>query len=162
MKRLILMRHAKSDWSAGLRDIERPLNKRGHKAAAAVGDWLRDNDLTPDEILCSVATRTVQTLAGLALPDTPGKTISKALYLAEPDEMVVLLKQSAGACVLMIGHNPGSAMLARALVATPPDHAQFLRYPTGATLVVDFDIDNWTALEMHSGKVIDFVVPRGL
>lgn len=162
MKRLILMRHAKSDWSAGLPDIERPLNPRGERAARALGDWLRRNGYIPDEVQCSAATRTQDTLAGLALGDAVKTTVSKALYLAEPAEMMDLLARAEGECVLMIGHNPGIAQLATALVASPPDSGKFLRYPTGATLVADFDIPGWDALEKKSGTTIDFVVPREL
>lgn len=162
MKRLILMRHAKSDWSGGLKDIKRPLNKRGKRAAKALGDWLRRGDLAPDEVLCSAATRTQHTLEGLALTSNPSISISRSLYLAEPAGMASILSQASGNCVLMIGHNPGIAYLAQGLVKTSPEHAQFNRYPTGATLVVDFDIEQWSELEMHSGTTVDFVVPREL
>ena len=68
MLRLILMRHAKSDWSyAGLDDHARPLNKRGRTSAAALGNWLRHNEYIPDHVLCSSAERTGETLLGLGL-----------------------------------------------------------------------------------------------
>ena len=69
MKRLILMRHAKSDWGDPmLPDHDRPLNKRGRRAASALGHWMREAGLRPDQILCSSATRTQETCARLALP----------------------------------------------------------------------------------------------
>ena len=62
-KTLILMRHAKSDWSSGvLEDHDRPLNARGQVAAAALGDWLRSKEWLPGEVLCSTATRTRENL----------------------------------------------------------------------------------------------------
>ena len=65
---LILMRHAKSDWGhAGLADHDRPLNARGTRDAPRMGAWLRGKGHLPDEVLCSTATRTRQTLEGLGL-----------------------------------------------------------------------------------------------
>ena len=51
MKRLILMRHAKSDWSTGGADHQRPLNKRGRNSAKALGDWLRAQGVNINEAL---------------------------------------------------------------------------------------------------------------
>ena len=162
MKRLILMRHAKSNWShPGLRDIERPLNTRGEKSGTVLGKWLRNRNTLPDEVLCSAATRTQQTLAGLALPEVPTQ-VTRDLYLAEPEEMLAVLRRATSDTVLMLAHNPGIAELAAALVQDPPEHSGFMRYPTGATLIVDFDITDWNALKMHSGTVSDFTVPRDL
>lgn len=158
MKRLILMRHCKSDWATGVPDIERPLNKRGTHNAEALAEWLRQNDLIPDEVLCSAATRTQQTAQGLGV----APTLMRALYLAEAGQMAQMLRAASGDVVLMIGHNPGIAHLAAELAESWPSHPDFPRYPTGATLVVDFDIDDWQALEMESGTVMHFTVPRDL
>lgn len=161
MKELILMRHAKSDWgSAGLRDLARPLNGRGRRSATAMGDWLRAQDLIPDQILCSSATRTQETCARLALPLAP--ELHDTLYLAEAPDMLRVLRGTTGARVLMLGHNPGIAEFAASLVTTPPAHDRFDDYPTGATLVVRFDIDDWADLTPGTGDVQDFVIPRAL
>ena len=71
MKRLILVRHAKSDWSLGMADHDRPLNVRGRASAAAIGRWLREKNLRPDQVLCSTATRTRETLDLLDLDAPP-------------------------------------------------------------------------------------------
>ncbi|MFB9149952.1 SixA phosphatase family protein [Roseovarius ramblicola] len=161
MKRLILMRHAKSDWNnPALPDHDRPLNKRGRRAATALGAWLRAHDLAPDEILCSTATRTQETCARLALPRAP--ELHAALYLAEPPEMLDLLRAASGDTVLMIGHNPGIAEFAASLTATPPDHDRFEDYPTGATLVAAFGNGTWRDLRPGTGRVQHFVIPREL
>jgi len=161
MKRLILMRHAKSDWSdPGLPDHARPLNKRGRRAAAALGHWLRETGRLPDEILCSTAARAQETLARLALPRAP--VLLDRLYMAEPPAMLAALRRARGEMVLMIGHNPGIADFAARLVTAPPAHDRFDDYPTGATLVAEFDIDDWRALQEHSGRAADFMIPRSL
>lgn len=157
---LILMRHAKSDWKAGLSDHERPLNARGRRSATNLGKWLKENGFAPDEALVSDAARTVETYDRLRC-DAPMRAVP-ALYLAEAHEMRDVLMQASGRVVLMVGHNPGIAELAEALVETPPDDGNFLRYPTGATSVIRFDADGWTQVAPGEGKVVDFVVPRAL
>ena len=161
MKRLILMRHAKSDWAdPSLPDHDRPLNKRGRRAATALGHWLRAAGLHPDQALCSSAARTQETCARLALPFDPER--HPALYLAEAPDMLRTLRAAQGDTVLMIGHNPGIAELAAHLVATPPAHGRFEDYPTGATLVAEFDIDTWRDLQPGTGRAQHFVIPREL
>lgn len=161
MRRLILMRHAKSDWGDPmLPDHARPLNRRGRRAATVLGDWLRATDALPDRILCSTAARAQETCARLALPVAP--ELVPRLYLAEPPAMLAALRATAGASVLMIGHNPGIAEFAARLLAAPPDHARFDDYPTGATLVAAFAIDDWPALAKGTGRALAFVTPREL
>ncbi|WP_299969123.1 histidine phosphatase family protein [uncultured Roseobacter sp.] len=164
MHRLILMRHAKSDWShTGLRDFDRPLNARGQQAAKRLGRWLGETpDCLPDTVLCSSARRTRETLAGLSLAEGADVRLTDALYHATADQMRHVLRQATGTRVLMIGHNPGIADLARRIVVAPPEHPRFDDYPTGATLVVDLEITGWHAPDMRPGKVVDFVVPREL
>ncbi|MFD1341057.1 SixA phosphatase family protein [Litorisediminicola beolgyonensis] len=160
MKRLVLMRHAKSDWSVGEVDIERPLNKRGRKSAEALGQWLRDEGIAPDQVLCSTAVRTQETCAGLGLDIGP--TLDERLYLAEPEQILASIAGAEGDCLLVLGHNPGIAMAARALVSNPPRHPRFSDYPTGATLIADLDIDDWDDIRWGRAKAQGFVIPREL
>ncbi|MGX0977726.1 phosphohistidine phosphatase [Roseovarius sp. MBR-51] len=161
MKTLILMRHAKSDWGdPRLPDSARPLNARGRKASTALGRWLHAQDLLPDQILCSPAERTQETCARLKLATPPD--LNDALYLAEADEMLAVLRHATGHQVLMLGHNPGIAEFAALLVAAPPDHERFDDYPTGATLIARFDIDDWSALHPGTGTVVQFLTPHDL
>lgn len=161
MKTLILMRHAKSDWStAAESDHARPLNKRGRASATALGEWLRGKGWLPDAVLCSTALRTRQTLDGLRLT-CPARFLD-ALYHADPETMLGALREAEGETVLMLGHNPGIADLAAMLLAEPPAHPRFDDYPTGATLVARFAIADWSALQPGSGELADFVVPREL
>lgn len=162
MKRLILMRHAKSDWSAlTASDHERTLNARGIESAQAIGDWLRQEGMRPDHILCSDAARTQETLAHLKLPETP-TTLTRELYLAEPEAMLHILRQQSADCILMLAHNPGSAILAEQLLQRLPDDEEFDRFPTCATLVAEFEIEDWSKLEIGTGTSRNFIVPRRL
>ena len=162
MKRLILMRHAKSDWSdLTASDHARTLNNRGQRGAEALGEWLCGLSIRPDHALCSDSARTTETLSLLALGDVPATT-TRDLYLAEPDVMAAALRRMEGDCVLMIGHNPGCAMLADMLLAQRPDHEAFDRFPTCATLIADFDISSWRDLKLGTGAAVHFTVPRDL
>lgn len=163
MKRLILMRHAKSDWSSGAAsDHDRPLNARGIASAVALGKWLRAQDILPDQVLCSSAERTGETYLKLGLPaDTP-TTFTRDLYLATHNEMLTAIRQATGDVVLMLGHNPGISITAAQLISTPPEHPKFDQFPTGATLVVDFEIDDWHEVDWEKAIARHFVVPRDL
>ena len=159
MKRLILMRHAKSDWSASGDDHSRPLNKRGIESAPAMGAWLRRKGWLPDEVLCSSSTRTRQTLDLLGLPEVPTR-FERDLYLAEAEGIVDTLYGAEGDTVLLIGHNFGIGICAHRLVNAPPLHPRFLDYPTCATSLIAFDIDDWTDIRWRTGRCEDFAIPR--
>jgi phosphohistidine phosphatase len=160
-KTLILMRHAKSSWDAPVAgDHARPLNDRGRKSAKALGDWMRAKGWLPDQVLSSSSERTRETFAGLGISVAP--TFTGDLYHAGPDQILPVLARATGQMVLFLGHNPGIAEFAEQLVRNAPDHARFYDYPTGATLVVQFDIDSWDQLRCGSGEVLDFTVPRDL
>jgi phosphohistidine phosphatase len=163
MKRLILTRHAKSSWDDPLTpDHDRPLNDRGKAAAADLGQWLASRDYVPDEVLCSDSLRTRKTFSGIApaLTGAPVLELKPALYHAGPDVMMAVLRHAKADKVMMIGHNPGIAEFAARLVAHPPTGAEFSRYPTGATLVVDFDVTDWEQVEFGTGVTVDFIVPK--
>ena len=163
MKRLILTRHAKSSWDDPMTpDHDRPLNDRGKAAAADLGQWLASRGYVPGKVLCSDAVRTRQTWSGIApaLPATPLMELKPALYHAGVDVMLAVLRHAQADVVMMIGHNPGIAEFAQRLVAHPPTTPDFQRYPTGATLVVDFDAPDWASVGFGLGVAADFVVPR--
>lgn len=164
-RRLILTRHAKSSWDdPATADHDRPLNGRGRRAALELGEWLHSRGYEPDEVLCSTSLRTRETWARAAaapLEVTPRLSHVEALYHAAPETMLMILRAATGDCVMMIGHNPGIAAFAAMLPARLPADPDFRRYPTAATLVVDFQIARWQDVTPGSGSVLDFFVPSG-
>jgi len=130
-RQLLILRHAKSDWRAAVStDFDRPLARRGRKAAAAMGGWLRGHRLIPDLILASPALRARQTVLRLCKAAAiPEATITWApeLYGAEVADLLELLAgcPAGGRRVMVVGHNPGLAHL--------------LRYLAGAALVIPAD-----------------------
>lgn len=162
---LILIRHAKSSWNdPGLDDHERVLNKRGRKSTDALGGWLAAHEFIPDQVLCSTAIRARQTWEGISahIGDNAELQTRNGLYLASPREMLEELGTATGACVAMIGHNPGIALFAAGMCNRPSGHPDFNRYPTGATTILRFDAKNWESVSAGEGEILDFVVPRQL
>lgn len=165
MRRLILMRHAKSSWAdPGQRDLDRPLNKRGRRAAALLGGWLKKNGYRPDQALVSSARRTQETWAGVVAEAGPAETrYLPELYHAGPESMLEIVQRAPdAACLLLLGHQPGIGAFVARLLAAPESSADLEKFPTGATAVVDFDIAGWGELAWGSGRLVDFVAPRAL
>lgn len=165
MRRLILMRHAKSSWAeSGQRDLDRPLSKRGRRSSKLVGEWMKANGYRPDLALVSSARRTQETWSGVvSVIGAAPTTYVPELYHASKEAMLAVLRAAPGrASVLMLGHQPGIGSFARQLVAAPPQDEAFAKYPTAATTVIDFDGDDWSAAGWDAGRVVDFVVPRAL
>ena len=161
MKRLILMRHAKSSWATpGQDDHARPLDGRGKVSTRVLGEWLAHNGYLPDQTLSSNSVRTRETFARLKI--VCDAEFLGDLYHAGPEDMLRVLRKATDETVLMLGHNPGIGWFAQTLVAVPPPHPRFFDYPTGATLVAEFDIDTWEEVGTGTGKAVDFVIPREL
>ncbi|HRO14626.1 MAG TPA: histidine phosphatase family protein [Paracoccus sp. (in: a-proteobacteria)] len=160
-RRLILTRHAKSDWNnPAVPDHDRPLNARGRRSARALGDWLTSRGYDPEEVLCSPARRTQETWeqAATAVFETrPELRMEPALYQACADTMLQVLRTARASTVMMLGHNPGIAEFAAMLPARVPLDPDFRRYPTAATLVVDFQADDWASVEPGQASLRDFV-----
>lgn len=161
MKRLILMRHAKSSWkNLELADHERPLNERGLSSAKNLGLWLNERGYLPNQVICSTAVRCMETLGGLNLKIEA--SYEAKLYHAHVGYMLDLLQSAQQQTVLLIGHNPGISAFAEGLLNARPHLQDFYRYPTGATTVIDFVLSDWDKLELRSGTLVDFVIPRDL
>lgn len=158
---LILTRHAKSAWDTdALNDHARPLNQRGVRSAIALGDWLRDEGHVPDLVLSSSSQRTRETYDLMEL-GAPVAFIEE-LYHASSEVIFQVLRNAEHPNVMLLGHNPGIAAFAHAILHHAPAHSRFEDYPTGATLIAEFPIDSWSALGWNSGRAMDFVVPREL
>lgn len=145
-QKLLLMRHAKSDWSAdGLPDFERPLNKRGRKTAPAVGKWLRQKRLKPDVFVSSPALRARET--ALLVADELGFPVEaivfdEAMYdAALGDLLSVIARWREGAQVLLlVGHNPGfDTVLTHLCSKEPPEDAEGRLLTTAAVAVLALD-----------------------
>src|SRR5262249_36255902 len=161
MRRLLLLRHAKSSWSdPGTSDHERPLSRRGQEAAPRVGAYLNRHKLTPDSVLCSTALRTRETweLVAGELASTPPMSYVERLYDAAPRAILDVLRHAEPGTksLLVVGHNPGLQEVATSLIASGDlDDRERLRekLPTGGLVVIDFPISDWSKLHARSGRL---------
>jgi phosphohistidine phosphatase len=167
-RRLILLRHAKSDWP-DVPDHDRPLAKRGRKDAPVVGRWLHDHGYLPDVVVCSTARRTRQTweLVAPELDGSPSVHFEPRAYAASAQTLLYLARELPDRCraALLIGHNPGIEDLANSL-ATPPGEGAAprspgLRFPTAGVAVFEFTSD-WASLAPGQARLLDSTTPADL
>lgn len=163
MKRLVLVRHAKSSWKGDHDDYDRPLNKRGQSDAPRIGAWLHARGYVPEAALVSAAVRARSTFARLFMetPPPPARFLD-SLYHATPDALLTALRGARGRSVMMVGHNPGIGTFATRLLSDAPDDPDYARYPTAATAIIDFPVDDWSEVGWHGGELADFMIPRRL
>lgn len=166
-RRLLLLRHAKSDWHQDVGDFERPLNARGMREAARIGQWMRDEAIEPQAILSSPAKRAAQTAEAVAVAvGTEPADIrwNDRLYLASaPDLLDVLRGLPAGTrTALLIGHNPGLEDLLLWLAPGAGDQRHHDKLLTTATLAdLDLPVTDWN-LPHHSAVSVRVVRARNL
>jgi phosphohistidine phosphatase len=172
MKRLTLLRHAKSGWDDPVaRDFDRPLNERGKRGAALMGTFAKRQNLDIDYILASPAVRVTETLdeflpaAGL---DDIEPHLDRRIYLASSATLLDCLRDLPDSAdhVLMCGHNPGMEDLILDLV--PDDGASPLRdqveikFPTAALGSMTIGIDSWKDVDQNRARLTQLTRPRDL
>jgi phosphohistidine phosphatase SixA len=144
MQQLMILRHAKAiPWRPGVEDFPRALSAVGRDHAARLARWISEHLELPEQILCSPAQRTRETLAPLLAlqPELETRTsFVPQIYGASTQTLTKLLDNafSSGNRVLIVGHNPGFEMLAFDVLA-PSQRSGINRLATGMLLVVDFE-----------------------
>jgi phosphohistidine phosphatase len=165
---LFLLRHAKSSWDdPAVDDHDRPLAPRGRRAATKIAEYATKRAIRPDLILCSSAMRARQTLERIApsLGRDAEIHIERSLYGANEDRLLERLHVLSDEVesVMLIGHNPGVQDLALLLAREGPLRTLVAdKFPTAGLATLAFGRVVWKDLDMESGEVVDFVVPRGL
>lgn len=161
MKTVLLLRHGKSKRGPEYEtDFERPLAKRGRRDAARMGEFLAEQDLLPDVILCSPAKRARETAERCAdAADYQGEIrYEESLYDGNEESYLELLWSLDDAIgrVLFVGHNPTTEAVIETL------SRRYARMPTAALARVDFDTDLWVELFDVGGRLVWVQVPRAL
>ena len=169
MKRLWILRHAKSSWpEANVADSDRPLNQRGERAAVLMGAALAQSGVELDTILASPALRVRQTIERLGAQITAEVPVcfDPELYLASPDTWLDRLRELAvGDEVLVVGHNPGLEDLVGALAPTGDKAAlRSLRegFVTAALAEISLPLTEWHALREGMGRLESLRRPKDL
>ena len=170
MRRLLLLRHAKSERLAfGTDDHERKLNSRGRNDAPKVGAYMVRHALIPDRAIVSTAARTRETwdLVAAAFTRRPPQVYDERLYEAQPQAILEVIRECrrAAPTLLIVGHNPGLQELATQLIASGVVEARQRlkeKFPTAGLAVIDFALDDWARLHPSAGRLDHFVSPRSL
>lgn len=161
MKTLLVLRHAKSSWDhSDLADHDRPLNKRGLRAAPRMGQLLVEQDLVPDLILSSTAVRarTTAELVADECESPPSIDYLPSLYGAGPHEYLEAVSAAGGGGerIMVVGHNPGLETLVTVLTGESE------RMPTAAVARIELDIDEWEEVVDARGRLVSLWRPKEL
>ena len=160
MKRLLILRHAKSSWAdSSIDDWQRPLNDRGRRDAPRAGQWLRERGLTPDIIVSSDAIRARATAEAVAQAAGYGGEVIKepSLYHASPEDAIEVLTRVSDVArsAMIVGHNPGLEELVSKL--SGESHGM----PTAALFVFDVPITRGQELDLSiEASIVDRWQPR--
>ncbi len=161
MKRLLILRHAKSSWKdPTLDDSDRPLNDRGRRAAVRIGRLLLEERIVPDRVYCSTARRARET-ADLALGRcefSGAIEFAADLYFegAEAAERLMVTIPELARLPLIVGHNPDLEVLVARLTGAE------LRLPTGALAQLELPIERWREVVGVRGSLVASWTPKGL
>lgn len=161
MKRLVIIRHAKSSWAnAMLDDFDRPLNERGKKDAPLMAKKLKDRKVQPDLFITSPAKRAKSTAKRFAaIFEIDKKLIKKEpkLYLASESTILKLAKDidEKYNVVFMFGHNPGLTHFVNYVSNLEIDNI-----PT--TGVVVMEVSAWKKLGKEKARAIYFDYPSNV
>ena len=167
MRRLHLLRHAKSSWDdPTLRDRDRPLAPRGRRAATRIARWARKHEVRPQLVVSSNAVRARDTLRrvlpGLGEPEV---WIEVSLYAASAETLLERVRALPDEVeeAMLVGHNPGLVDLLL-LLAEPGELRERAeaKVPTGALATLEADVGRWEDLAPGGARLVAFVVPREL
>lgn len=161
MKTLLLLRHAKSSWDdAAARDFDRPLNKRGTKAAPLIGRYMRKRRVKPDEVISSPAVRARQTAELVVEAAGIGAEIryDERIYEASTDDLmsVVAEIEDEVETVLLIGHNLAIEQFLERLTG------EVHHMPTAALARISLKPEGWGEVRDRAGKLDWIVKPKEL
>ena len=162
MKTLLLIRHAKSSWKdETLPDRERPLNIRGKNDAPLMGKILFEKNITPDLVLSSTAKRAKKTAQKIffdiyGFMESQIHLTDDLYFTGVPFHMrIINTLLDTKNTVALVGHNPDFSNLIDFLANNPVQEM-----PTSGIYCLDFEVDSWSEVIRHSGKVRFFEYPK--
>ncbi|KUL76763.1 MULTISPECIES: histidine phosphatase family protein [unclassified Streptomyces] len=168
LRRLVVLRHAKSAWPDDLTDHERPLAARGRRDAPVAGRLLAEADCLPDLALCSTALRARQTwdLACGQWGTPPPVRHDRRLYAAGVADLLAVVHEVPPevGTLLLVGHNPGLEDLVLGLAGDGLDdllEEVGTKFPTAAAAVLAWHGPGWRDLEPGTALLTDVMVARG-
>jgi phosphohistidine phosphatase len=161
VKRIYIVRHAKSSWDNPLLDdFSRPLNDRGKRDAPRMAKRLKEKRIIPDVMLASPARRALATCKKMAevlrFPEDKIKT-ERGLYHADEDQTLEVVKSIKDKydVVMIFGHNPGLTSFVNKL-----GNQNFDNVPTCGIVAYEMKIDTWNEADFGKGRLLFYDYPK--
>jgi phosphohistidine phosphatase len=170
MKRLTVLRHAKSSWKdRELDDFDRPLNGRGRRAARRMGQEISERGMHFDFILASPAARVRETIEGVSEHHRLNAPMhfEPRIYMARVAELIELIQAipDQARSALLVGHNTSAERLV-AKLATDDERGLRRRveekFPTAALATIELPIESWSKIEPECGRIVELIYPADL
>jgi len=169
MKSIALLRHAKSSWdNPALADFDRPLSRRGEKAALRIGEEIRRRELRFDSVISSPARRAVDTirLVEEAYGEPFQIRFEPLLYDSPVSRLMKIVREVDDSVdrLLLVGHSP--ELQESTLLFSERDDpllpAVEFKYPTGALALLELPVTRWEDVALGSARIAAFIKPRDL
>ncbi len=153
------MRHAKSDWYAGVAsDFDRPLNERGRKSSDCVGAYFQREQVVPDKILHSSALRTTQTanrvFEGAGWKQNSQQLIVEAspnLYLCSEQQLIgeISKTQPDVNVLFVVNHQPTCSETVQQLCK------KWVDFKTASFVIMEFEMEDWGLVEVAPNILVE-------
>lgn len=170
MKRLTVLRHAKSSWKdRELDDFDRPLNGRGRRAARRMGQEINERRMHFDFVLASPAARVRETIDGVSEHHRLNAPMhfEPRIYMARVAELIELIQAipDQARSALLVGHNTSAERLV-AKLSTDDERGLRRRveekFPTAALATIELPIESWKDVEAECGRLVELIYPADL
>jgi phosphohistidine phosphatase len=159
MKRLYLVRHAKSSWDDfGISDFDRGLNKRGEGDAPLMAKVLKKEGIIPSLIISSPANRAITTAKIIAegLGYKKDIVIKDSIYESSDFNLMMIIKELDEdlESVMIVGHNP-----AMNDVINKISDLSIHNLPTCGVVALELS-NGWSDLTPYRAKNIFYKYPK--
>lgn len=159
MKKLFLIRHAKSDWSNPfLNDFDRPLNKRGKNDALLMGEILKSKKIKADLVISSPALRAKNTAKVIAKKTNYKNAIfyDESIYessLIELENIIYSIENKFN-IVFLVTHNPSLNILCSKIIDF------YDNIPTCGIIEINFKLNDWSLFSKKNIEFLSFYCPK--
>lgn len=160
MKSILIVRHAKSDWSSGLPDHDRPLNARGKEDAPRMAQAMENVAFKPDLFLSSTALRARSTAEIMArhLGFHGGVRTDPNIYEGSHTQIAGILQRLPDTVnnVVLFGHNP----ILEDLVSYLLEMQRGIVIPTSGMVCIETNVQQWASLQSGGNQLKWFLIPK--
>lgn len=164
MKKLYVVRHAKSEWgnASEIQDIDRALNTRGVRNAYEMAARFKTKALTPDAVISSNGIRALHTAVIFSHQigfETSQIVIHPELYHASPSEILKQIKATKNEVegLMLFAHNPGISEFASFV-----DKRNYIDVATCGVLEIELSITNWKDADFNNMNLLSYDYPKNI